>query len=157
MGTALEMPLNITSSIFAEICGVVGFAHQEPLIMIRKPASDSSLTDLSKNWPRARSFLPIVRRELINLTICAFVLFLAGASRVQFVFLAALCIGSCLAALGSQDRQDAGRKRRTATNDHLLACLATALFLVQWCYVAIVALGDVFASHTVILRSIGSS
>jgi len=153
----LEMPLNITSSIFAEICGVVGFAHQEPLIMIRKPASDSSSTHVLKNWSRARSSLPIVRRELINLTACAFVLFLAGASCVQFAVLTALCISSCLAALGSWDRRGTGRRRRAVTNDYILACLATTLFLVQWCYVAIVALGDVFASHTVILRSVGSS
>ncbi|GAA3080705.1 hypothetical protein GCM10010520_29620 [Rhizobium viscosum] len=94
---------------------------------------------------------------MINLAICAFVLFLAEASCVQFAFLTLLCMSSCLAALGSRDRRDTGRKRRAATNDYLLSCLATTLFLVQWCYVAVVALGDVLGSHTVILRSIGSA
>jgi len=156
-GTMLETPFNITSSIFAEICAVVGFVHQEPRIMTREPASDSSPIRPTKNWPRPRSSFSIVKRETINLAICAFVLFLAGASCVQFAFLTALCMGSCLVAFGSWDHQGTSRKRRTVTNDYLLSCLATALFLVQWCYVAIVALGDVFGSHTVILRSISSS
>lgn len=153
----LETPLNITSSTFAEICAVVGFVHQEPRIMTRKPASDSLLIRLTKNRPRTRSSFSIVTREMINLAICAFLLFLAGANCVQFAFLTALCTSSCLAALCIWDRQGTSRKRRAVANDYLLSCLATALFLVQWCYVAIVALGDVFGSHTVILRSIGSS
>ncbi len=125
--------------------------------MARKPALDNSPIPLARNSPRVRSSFSIVKREMINSAICAFVLFLAGASCVQFAFLTALCIGSCLASLGNSDRQEPGRKRRAVTNDYLLSYLATALFLVQWCYVAIVALADVFDSHPVILRSIGSS
>ena len=153
----LETPLNITSSTFAEICGVVGFVHLEPPMMTRKPASDRSSIRLAKNWLRTRFSFSIASRETINFAICALVLFLVGASCVQFVFLATLCTGSCLASLGSWARQGTGRKQRAAANDCLSSCLATALFLAPWCYVVIVALGSVFGSHTVILRSIGSS
>ncbi|NNH42324.1 hypothetical protein HLI03_11765 [Rhizobium laguerreae] len=101
----------------------------------------------------ARSYFVIVMTGMINFGLCALVLALAGGTSTHYLVLAALALAASLAAIGARSRRT-HEKRRVAA-DYLLSHVATALTLLQWCYVAIVVLGSFSSSQSIIMRSIG--
>ncbi|API53348.1 hypothetical protein BMW22_18490 [Rhizobium leguminosarum] len=107
----------------------------------------------ARRAPAARSYFVIVMTGMINFGLCALVLTLAGGTSTHYLVLAALSLLASLAAIGARRRRTDERRRVTA--DYLLSHIATALTLLQWCYVAIVVLGRFSSSQSIIMRSIG--
>ncbi|MDK4733628.1 hypothetical protein [Rhizobium sp. CNPSo 3490] len=88
---------------------------------------------------------------MINFGLCALVLVLIGGTSTQYAVLSALSLPACLATMAAHRRK--ARQRNSAT-DYLLSYTATALIMLQWCYIAIVALGSFSSTQPILLRSI---
>ncbi|MBB2719008.1 UNVERIFIED_ORG: hypothetical protein GGD48_004267 [Rhizobium etli] len=99
------------------------------------------------------SYVVIVMTGMTNFGLCALVLVLAGGTSTHYLVLAGLSFPACLAAIEARRRR--GRERRRVTADHFLSHAATALTMLQWCYVAVIVFGSFSSSQSIILRSIG--
>ncbi|QSY89134.1 hypothetical protein [Rhizobium bangladeshense] len=104
-----------------------------------------------RQTPVVRPYWLIVATAIINFGLCALALVLVGGTPTQYVILSALALSAC--AVMAARRRRAREKSRYAA-DYLLSSTATALTMLQWCYTAIVTLGSLSGSQSIILRSI---
>ncbi|MBX4898487.1 hypothetical protein [Rhizobium bangladeshense] len=104
-----------------------------------------------RQTPVVRPYWLIVATAIINFGLCALALVLVGGTPTQYVILSALAVSAC--AVMAARRRRAREKSRPAA-DYLLSSTATALTMLQWCYTAIVTLGSLSGSQSIILRSI---